>query len=145
MSEQTIRNHFSANPLYAAADRAAAFTDGTASKLRRYSMGTAAVSGTVPSEFWGRFVRITPRGGTLTYQFSVGAAVTCTLPPAGTQNGATAAGAGEGPIADGATLEVRVPIPSAAQNSVYFNRIGGTDATNVEMVLADGTTGTTGG
>lgn len=146
MSDAVIRNHFAANPLLADADRAACVTDGTRSSLIVYTLDTTNISGTVPSWLHGRWVRMTPRGGALLgYQFNshASAGVAATAPPAAAQNGATSAGGGE-PVTSGVTLEIRIPIPKSGE-SLFFNRLGDTASTNVLLVLADGTMGTTGG
>lgn len=144
-SSAAVRGYFAANPTDAAADRAACFGLGdgaTATEQRNFTLGTTTAANAVPSTWHGRWVRITPHGSTL-YYYMAFAAGTCAAPPAATAAGASAATAGEGPIADGVTIEVRIPIPSN-NGSVYFCRLGGTDSQSVQMVLADGTRGTTG-
>lgn len=148
MSAQTsaaVRAYFAANPQDAAADRAGCFGMGdgsTVTETRNFTLGTTTKANAVPSTWQGRYVRITPHGSTLYYYFAF-AAGTCAAPPAATDAGASAATAGEGPIADNVTMEVRVPT-AAAGGAVYFCRVGGTDAQSVQMTLADGTRGTTG-
>lgn len=140
-----VKNFFAANPTDAAADRAACFGLGdgtTATEQRNFTLGTTSAANAVPSTWHGRWVRITPHGSTLYYYFAF-AAGTCAAPPAATDAGASAATAGEGPITDGTTIEVRIPIPTNS-GSVYFCRLGGTNTQSVQMVLADGTRGTTG-
>lgn len=149
MSAGAIRSNFAANPSLASDDRAACVLDSTlAAPLttqRNFTLGTTSVSSVVPRDWWGRWVRITPHGSTLYYFFSLVTGQTCAAPPAATDAGASAATAGEGPGADNVTVEVRIPIPSAAQGDVWFVRLGGTNTQSVQMVLADGTVGTTGG
>ncbi len=144
-SSAAVRAYFSANPQDASADRAACFGMGdgtTVTEQRNFTLGTTSAANAVPLAWQGRYVRITPHGSTLYYYFAF-AAGTCAAPPAASAAGASAATAGEGPIVDGVTTEVRVPI-AANGGSVYFCRLGGTDAQSVQMVLADGTRGTTG-
>ena len=140
-----VRSYFAANPQEASADRAGCFGLGdgsTATQQRNFTLGTTSAANAVPATWQGRWVRITPHGSTLYYYFAL-AAGTCAAPPAATDAGSSAATAGEGPIADGVTVEVRIPI-AASGASVYFCRLGGTNTQSVQMVLADGTYGTTG-
>jgi hypothetical protein len=106
-----------------------------------FTLTTATKVNEIPQEFWGRYVRLRPKGSNMYYYFTFksDATVSAALPTA-TDAGAQAADQGEGPISDNEVVEARIPWPTNGAK-VYFVRIGGTVTQSVQMTLADGTVG----
>lgn len=128
----------------AANDRSMAYSDGvstTATRMVNFTLTTATKVNEIPAEFYGRYVRLRPKGSNMYYYFTFksDATVSAAL-PAATDAGTQAADQGEGPVSDNEVVEARVPW-AATGSKVYFVRIGGTITQSVQMTLADGTVG----
>lgn len=145
MSAETIRA-LVANPMVKSDDRSGAYGDGTANTtvLGNFTIAATSKVNVLPSECYGRFVRLYGTAA-FDYFFTKASGATIATAPAATDAGARAVTQGE-PVPASTVHEVVVPWAGTGE-AIYLARIATDGATtgSLRVTLGDGTVGVTDG